>query len=138
MAGWATQLTAGGILMLEETDTIRTAHPVFSRYLAMVAAMLAAQSNRLYIGAEVAAFAPSGLAFILNETRTVEVRNRDAAGMFVMNMKAWKDGEFVRANYPRGEVAELERALEAIAAGDESRRDIVWEMRQAAWRRPSP
>ncbi len=134
VARWAAQLNPGGVLMIEETETIRTEHPVFARYAAIVEAMLAAQSNRLYIGADAALFSPPGVTAIVNETRTVAVRNRDAAGMFAMNLKAWKDGEFVRANYSRKEIGDLERALGKIAAGDETARQIAWEMRQIAWR----
>lgn len=136
-ARWASQLERGGTLMLEETETIRTGHPVFARYLAIVDAMLAAQSNRLYIGAQVARFSLPGMTPIVNETRMVAVRNRDAAGMFAMNMGAWKDGGFIRSNYSHEEIAELERELRSIGADDESKREIVWEMRQSAWRRQS-
>lgn len=134
LAGWATQLNPGGIVMIEETEAIRTAHPVFARYLAIVEAMLAAQSNRLYIGAQAASFNPPEVTPLVNETRTVAVRNCDAAGMFAMNMNAWKDGKFVRANYSPEEIAELERALGEITAGREVAREITWEMRQAGWR----
>ena len=135
VARWAAQLNPGGVLMIEETETIRTQHPVFARYLAIVEAMLAAQSNRLYIGAQIASSAPPDVTPIVNETRIVEVGNCDAAGMFVMNMRGWKDGEFVRAHYSRGEMEQLEHALGSIAAGEKSGREIVWEMRQVAWRR---
>ena len=134
VAGWATQLNTGGLMMVEEVEAIHAAHPMFARYLAIVDAMLSSQSNRLYIGAQLGRLSPRDLSPVINETRTVAVRNCDAAGMFVMNMKAWKDAKFVSANHPREQIADLERVLGAIAASDSPEREIAWEMRQRAWR----
>jgi hypothetical protein len=123
-------------MMIEEVEMIRTTHPVFNRYLNMVEAMLASQSNRLYVGGLVGALSyPGGLKPHLNEIRTVPVRNCDAAGMFILNMDAWKDSEFMRANYSRESILELETALVRIAEKESGTRDIMWEMRQASFRR---
>jgi trans-aconitate 2-methyltransferase len=131
---WGTQLSPGGLLMIEEAEAIRTAHPVFERYLQMVEAMLLSRSNRLYAGALVGALgSPGGLKPILNEIRAVRVRTCDAAGMFALNMNAWKDSELVRANYRPESIVELEAALARIAADQSPAREIVWEMRQAVF-----
>lgn len=136
VARWATQLNPGGLMMIEEVQSIRTSHPVFGSYLHIVEAMLASRANRLYVGATVKALdSPGGLKFSLNETRTVPVSNSDAARMFVLNMNAWKDSEFVRANYKRESILKLEAALVTIVHQDSSARDIEWEMRQASFRR---
>ncbi len=134
VARWATQLNPGGLMMIEEVETILTTHPVFAGYLQIVEAMLASQSNRLYVGSLVGALGPPGrLKPLLNEIRTVPVRSCDAAGMFVLNMKAWENVDFVRANYQRESILELETALAKIAAGERSAREIVWEMRQTVF-----
>jgi hypothetical protein len=73
---------------------------------------------------------------MLNGMRTVRVRNSDAAGMFALNMNAWKGSEFVRANYARESIVELEAALAQIAAEQSPAREIVWEMRQTVFCRP--
>ncbi len=135
VARWATQLNPGGLMIIEEVETIQTTHPVFARYLQIVEAMLASQSNRLYVGSLVGALgSPGRLKPLLNEIRTVPVRSCDAAGMFVLNMDAWKDSEFVRVNYPRESILELETALARIAAEPSPAREIVWKMRQAMFR----
>jgi len=133
---WATQLGAGGLLIIEEVETIRTAHPVFACYLQIVEALLASQSNRLYAGALVGALGSSGsLKPLLNEVRMVPVRNCDAAGMFVLNLDAWKDSAFVRANYPHKAILELETALIRIAEKETPASEITWEMRQGSFSR---
>jgi SAM-dependent methyltransferase len=136
---WITQLNSGGLLLLEETETIRTTQPVFTRYLQIVEAMLASQSNRLYAGPFVRALdSPSGFRPLLNELQTVQVRSRDAARLFMLNMQAWRDSEFVRANYSRESILELEIALRKTAEEKLPAREVIWEIRQAAFHRESP
>ena len=70
----------------------------------------------------------------LNETRMVPVKNCDAAGMFAMNLKVWKDTEFIRENYRPEEIEDLERELTVIVTSGSKKREIEWTMRQRAWR----
>ncbi len=134
IAKWATQLERGGLLLMEETETIDTVHPAFGRYLAIVEAMLASQSNRLYAGRLIADLdSPGGLKCTFNELRRLPVRNCDAARMFALNLSTWKDSEFVRTNYSAGFMLELERDLTEIADLESPAREIEWEMRQSAW-----
>jgi trans-aconitate 2-methyltransferase len=136
VAKWATQLEPNGLLLLEETENIHTVHPVFGRYLAIVEATLARQSNRLHAGHLVACLdSPGGLKATFSELRSLPVRNCDAASMFVLNLNTWKDSEFVRANYSRDSIVELEQALTEIAVTESSAREIEWNMHQAAWRK---
>ncbi len=134
VAKWATQLDRGGLLLLEETETIHTIHPAFGRYLTIVEAMLAKQSNRLYAGRLIAGLdSPDGLKCTFNELRSLLVRNCDAARMFALNLSTWKNSEFVRTNYSSGFIIELENDLMAIATIESPAREIEWEMRQSAW-----
>jgi trans-aconitate 2-methyltransferase len=134
VAKWATQLERTGLLVLEETEAIYTAHPIFARYLKIVEMMLAAQSNQLYAGHVVATVnLPGELKPITNKLHPLPVRNSDAAHMFVLNLQAWKESEFVLANYSRDSVLELEQALTEIAGRESSAKEIEWELRQAAW-----
>jgi trans-aconitate 2-methyltransferase len=134
VAKWATQLERGGLLLLEETETIHTFHPAFGRYLAIVEAMLASQSSQLYAGRLIADLdSPGGLKCTFSELRSIPVRNGDAARMFALNLKTWRDSEFVRTNYSSGFIMELENDLAGIAAIESPAREIEWEMRQSAW-----
>jgi len=131
VATWAGQLKPGGILMVEEVEAIRTSHPIFARYLAVLEAMLSSRSNSLYAGAIVAGLeSAGGPQVISSEVRRLAVRNTDAAQMFVMNMQAWKDDDFIRSNYARETVAELEAGLNAIARDGLPRSEIEWSLRE--------
>ncbi len=131
---WATQLEGGGLLLLEETEAIHTANPVFTRYLRIVEAMLAEQSNQLYAGRMVASLAsPGGLKSTFSELHGLPVRNSDAARMFASNLNALKDSESVRTNYSSRLLLALENELREIAAIESPARQIEWEMRQSAW-----
>jgi hypothetical protein len=44
------------------------------------------------------------------------------------------DSEFIRANYSRQSILELETTLRRIAEEESPSREILWEMRQAAFR----
>lgn len=134
IAKWATQLEQGGLLLLEEVESIHTVHPAFGRYLAIVEAMLASQSNRLYAGRIIAELdSPGGLKCTFSELRSVPVRDCDAARMFSLNLNTWKGSEFVRTHYSSGLITELEKDLAEIAAVESPAREIEWEMRQSAW-----
>jgi trans-aconitate 2-methyltransferase len=134
VAKWATQLNPGGLIMVEETEAIRTRHPLFASYLAIVEAMLASRSNSLYAGPIVAAIeSRSGLRTLRSETRRVTVSNAAAGNMFVMNLQAWKETDFIRTNYPPDTIRELEAGLDEIAHDPSPVSDIEWSMRQATF-----
>src|SRR5205085_2671744 len=50
IAGWLTQLARGGLLLLDEVESIRTEHPVFTTYIRLVEALLAHESGTLFVG----------------------------------------------------------------------------------------
>lgn len=130
---WTTQIDRGGILMIEETEAIRTERPPFADYLAIVEAMLAGNSNRLYAGRALAAMRPRSLGLARGDLRTVPVTDADAAAMFALNMEAWKGSDFVRANYSGDAIARLARELNRIANSGPEASGIRWEMRQSAF-----
>jgi trans-aconitate 2-methyltransferase len=136
VGNWASQLERGGLLLLEETETIRTTHPVLARYLNIVAEMLAAQLNQLYAGQPLGILKiPPGLKQVTNELRPLAVSNSDAARMFSLNMRAWKDNDFIRANYSRYSINDLEQNLTEVFQQGPSSGETRWEMRQIAWSR---
>jgi trans-aconitate 2-methyltransferase len=136
VAKWATQLEPRGLLLLEETEAIHTRHAVFTRYLGIVEAMLSAQSNQLYAGHMLAGLnLPAELKQMTGDLRPLPVRSSDAARMFVLNLRSWKENQFIRANYAPDSVSELEDELTQIAVSESSSREIEWLMRQTAWLR---
>jgi trans-aconitate 2-methyltransferase len=133
IARWASQLRPGGMILLEETAAIRTDVRVFARYLEIVEAMLASQSNQLYAGKLLNQLEwPAGLRRTASLPRLVNVRNRDAAEMFSLNLRNWRGSEFIRKNYPDEEIARIQQALEEIAASKSEAAAIEWEMAQVS------
>jgi hypothetical protein len=54
ISGWAKKLKAGGILLLEEVESINTAVAAFDAYLKIVSEVLAQHGNELFVGARLA------------------------------------------------------------------------------------
>jgi trans-aconitate 2-methyltransferase len=136
VAKWATQLNPGGLLMLEEVERIDTVHPVMSTYVGIVKAMLQSQSNTLYAGPLIAELDTlQGLQNLASEVRRVAVINSDAAGLFRLNLRAWKEHAFIRENYSEKMIRDLDSALEAIARERGRESDIEWSMRQVIFQR---
>jgi 2-polyprenyl-3-methyl-5-hydroxy-6-metoxy-1,4-benzoquinol methylase len=133
---WATQLNHGGLLMLEEVERIDTVHPVLRSYAGIVEAMLQSQSNTLYAGPLIAKLdTPQGLQHVASEVRRVAVVNSDAADLFRLNMRVWKEYAFIRENYSEKTIRDLDSALEAIARERAAASDIEWGMRQVIFQR---
>ena len=136
LAKWATQLNHGGLLMLEEVESIDTVHPVLRSYVGIVEAMLQSQSNTLYAGPLIAELdTPQGLQNVASEVRRVAVTNSDAADLFRLNMQVWKDHTFIRENYSEETIRDLDSTLDAIAHERGTASDIEWRMRQVIFRR---
>jgi trans-aconitate 2-methyltransferase len=129
---WASQLTPGGVMLIEETAAIHTDAEPFVRYLKIVEALIASQSRHLYAGALIERIAlPSSLRSDTRNRRRVRVRNCDAARMFLLNLNNWRGAEFVRRNYSGDEIKQVEIALADVASDESETSAIEWEMCQA-------
>jgi ubiquinone/menaquinone biosynthesis C-methylase UbiE len=137
LAGWASQLVSGGVLMLDEVESIRTNSPVLERYLEVLDQMLRSQSNCLYIGPKLDAALPPTLVKRTSRIRRFPVAAADAATMFAMNLKSWRDHPFVRKNIEENEIRRMEQGLEALRTGASEPAEIVWGLRQIVCARSS-
>jgi trans-aconitate 2-methyltransferase len=73
LAGWASQLRPGGVLLLDEVDWIDPRHPILRDYLAAVAAMLAGQGQALEVGPLLHALpTPAGVERVASRVATLE------------------------------------------------------------------
>jgi len=135
-AQWATQLAPGGLLMLEEVESIATNSPALERYLEILDRMLQSQSNRLYIGSELeGAPVPRSLAKRKSGVFEFPVFPADAAAMFGMNLRTWRDHPFVRENVEEREIQRLERELDALRTHAPTGVGIVWKLRHLVYQR---
>jgi ubiquinone/menaquinone biosynthesis C-methylase UbiE len=136
VASWTTQLHPKGQLVIEEVEAIQTSNPTFTTYLGIVEAMLADQNSCLYVGPAVARFCTdAGLVPRVSQVKRFPVPNDRAATMFFLNLQSWRNQPFVHANFGKQEIARLEERLREIAADDNGRSEIKWDLRQVAFTR---
>src|SRR5262249_36940090 len=109
VARWATQLKPGGLLLMEETEWIKTSNPVFSAYLRIVEAMLADRGVQLYVGAGL-----DGMGDFESLKRRSShlchpvISDQRAAELFFLNIQTWKHQPFVRKNFAAAMIDRLE------------------------------
>jgi SAM-dependent methyltransferase len=133
---WATQLIAGGLLVVEEVEAIDTTHPAFARYLSIVDSMLRSQKTELYVGPILHKLGEGPLLRrLLSRTRRLPVSNRDAATMFSMNVPNWKDRPFIRATYGDDSIGKLASELNSLAGVTGGDSVITWTLRQIVFER---
>jgi trans-aconitate 2-methyltransferase len=135
---WVRRLEPGGLLLLEDFESIDTEIEPFERYLRLVAAMLDHHGNELYVGPRLATADWGGEAQV-DINRTVEVSPDTAfvARMFRMNLRIWRRDPYVEAAHARRVeedllAGELERIAEEPPAVE-----ITWRLRQISLRRPA-
>ena len=134
--GWATQLQSGGLLLLEEVEWIKTEHPLFRRYLAIIAATLEQQANLLYIGPQLDKQSlGQGFTRRMSRVYRLPVSTAQAATMFSLNIPSWKNQPFVQQRYPVSLIDKLEHGMRELATTSTNTNDIEWGMRQIAYQR---
>ena len=93
-ASWATQLTEGGLLVLDEIEWIEASDPVLQAHLRLAGAMVATSGAgcaraRCWAGSRPGA---AGLRPRLARVTELPVPTARAATMFAMNLAAWATG----------------------------------------------
>ncbi len=116
-ARWLTQLAPGGVLLLEENETITTAEGAFRDYLARAAALVREHGGELEVGARLARLASASAVVSFCPT------NADTAQLFLMNLDA------------QGYEGPLRTGLLPLATQTD-RRGIRWRLRQVVLYRP--
>jgi len=129
-ATWASQLSPGGQLLLEEVERIDTGSPVFAEYLAMTVERVRTSGADMFAGPLLASL-PLADGFRLTHDRVVAhpVAAADAAAMFLLNLSVWRD--WGTEAFGRSAVARIERSLAEIRAG-RAAAEITWQLRQVA------
>lgn len=135
VARWGAALAPGGLVLIDEVESIHPEQAAFRAYLALVEAMLADQGSALYVGpALAAADDPPGLERCFDRVYRLPVSSQHAALMFKMNVPNWRDKPFIRARCSAEEIAALEAELERLHQAPDGE-PVLWELRQIAWRR---
>lgn len=134
LARWATQLQPGGLLLIEEVDSIQTENSVFASYTKIVEALLKHQGNSLYVGKSLDRLKDTPvLSRRGSRVKRLPVENNRAAAMFSLNILSWKEHPFIRANYSCAIIDRLVRELDEMAQRPGNATDIEWGMRQMVY-----
>lgn len=128
VARWCCAVAPGGLLVLEEPESIVAVDPLFARYEQIVAAVVAASGADMYAGAALARCAtPGGFRRVFDRAVDPGVTAGAAAAMFWRNARAW--GSRVDGVAAAGEVEHLVERLQARTA-DPRLDAIQWQLRQ--------
>jgi SAM-dependent methyltransferase len=133
VAGWATQLTARGHLLVDEIEWMEVRIPEFVTYEEIVLDLVGSRGAPMYAGPIVREVRKGpGWAQRSSTVRTVPVTTAAAARMFAMNVATWREDPHIREHHAAGDIEQLRRALATLthsAATDE----IEWGMRQTVY-----
>ena len=136
---WTEQLRPKVLLLLEEVERIDTDIPALITYLDIQQAMLAQQSNQLYIGPRLDALTASGkLHRRSSNVRTLQVPADRATAMFHMNLGVWRHNAFVLQTYTPATLDSLEQDLHALTQVHRNTSTVEWRLRQIVIERPVP
>lgn len=132
---WITQLSPGGILVLEETEAVATEVAPFRRYLTISEKLVATQDTRLFVGSELAGGSYNAKV-LLDDCAVWTVPDNEAASWFLPNARSlWPKNPRVLEFMSAGEIEELTAELARMA--DSTGRDshVTWHIRRIVLRR---
>jgi trans-aconitate methyltransferase len=133
---FGTQLAAGGLLLIEENQTIESGNLVLRRYLDVLGWLMEQRGNNLYIGAMLDSMPDSALLRRHSSRATrVQVSNRDAAAMFRLNLQTWAQDALLLTRFKASDMHNLGNALGELAAGIGITSEIEWTLRQIVFER---
>jgi trans-aconitate 2-methyltransferase len=127
---WRERLAPGGVLLLEEVESIATEERALVRYLDLQREMLAANENRLEIGPALEQGLRDHPALRSSEVATFSPGAGVAARMFGMNFGTWRDRPEVTAAHDAAELDAIAAGLGRVATAPEDAAPITWQMRQ--------
>ncbi len=133
---WISQLRPGGILIVEEVESIESDIPEFVTYLEILQSMLAHQGNSLYVGAQIGTITEFGNAQLKsNDVAYLGVSPSRAARMFQMNLSTIRKSEFVRGRIGSEPLERLDQDLLELIRVGSGNPAVRWGLRQMALER---
>jgi SAM-dependent methyltransferase len=130
---WARQLHPGGVLLVDDIESMHSDHPVLHRYLEIVNDLVRQAGGNPSIGATLARLGPSpGLELRANDFVDIGVSTSGAATMFRMNLQTWRTNPYITDRYADGEIKYLADSLDELLESDR-RGEIGWRFRQMAY-----
>lgn len=121
LAHVARLLARGGRLLVQETATIASEHPVLARYYELVGELQRRHGQRLEIGRELGALVDPALYRVVRAApRELELDGRRMARLHAMNLPTWRTDPAARSFDP-DELDRLGAALQALADDPDAR-----------------
>ena len=145
IAHWLASVGPGGVLVLEETESIRADEPVFARYEALSVARVARSGAAVYAGPAIRAALDSGrldsdtaadVEIVVDRVLDLRPTVGQAAAMFWRNLATWGDDAIAQGLIAEADLAHLLTALRA-REGDDSPGPFAWGHHQTVLRRRS-
>jgi trans-aconitate 2-methyltransferase len=134
---WLERLVPGGVLLIEEVESIETEEPGLTRYLDLQREMLESNENRLEIGPQLDDELTSHPALASSRVATFQPGAGVAARMFGMNFGTWRDRREVVEKHETAELDSIAKGLGRVATAPEDATPITWGMRQLVLTRPT-
>jgi len=133
--GWLTALHPGGMLFVDETESVESESEVFQRYFDTNAGMIAAQGANLWIGPTLAA-GQYHAEVVASVCDRIPVENNRAAAWFLPNVATvWQTDPYVQAHLSAAEYERISTEIAGIKESGDSRLQNIWHMRRLGLRR---
>jgi SAM-dependent methyltransferase len=119
---WRSQLAPGGVLVMEEVESIEAPPGTLRDYEELVTALVAAEGGLMAAGPLLAALG--------GDCVTIDVAVADAARMFGLNLAAWGDDAVARGLASPARIERLAAGLGELASAPPGRATVRWVLRQ--------
>jgi ubiquinone/menaquinone biosynthesis C-methylase UbiE len=133
---WTGQMATGGLLLLDEVESITTDESSLNKYLTFVQGLLNSQGQILYVGREISSWHVDGTEVISSDLSSLAVSVQTAASMFSLNLAQLRNREWSRQHRTAQWFDELSAELDALRRTD-ANASVIWRLRQHAIRKQS-
>jgi len=132
---WLTALKPGGLLFIDETETVECDVDVFQQYEAANASMIAAQGAQLWVGS-ILAEGHYNAEIVASTCDIVPVANHQAATWFLPNVQTvWQTSPFMQNHLSADQRQRIGAEIARISESGDSRCQNTWKMRRMVLRR---
>ena len=123
---WAAVAAPGATLLVHETESIESWHPVLRRYYDLVGKLQAHYRQSLRIGARLDMLVSSN-GWKVAECTSLELHKsaKDMAELHSANLQTWRTDEYARQAFDSGEIDRLQTSLDRIAQGAEDAGEVI-------------
>lgn len=133
LTAWAPSLAEGGVILVDEVESVETTQALFREYLRLVERAIASRGGQLYVGPAIAELRSiPGLGIRSSQLAEHSVATSDAAKMFSMNLETLRHDSAVRSAYDERTLDRIAEALMDLR-GSPSTGEITWGMRQVVF-----